>query len=160
MVIPTELQRLVMGGVEVHLESLSETVRGMGMVVGEVVLERVMGEGPKFQYTLSEEMQELQRLARWVSPEGGGEGGSNWSVCPCRPVEEQERELKERELKERELKEYEVRGERGGEDVSPSPERLGEGLAHVTECSDSDRYVAIYRALLVYPVACPNNKRV
>ena len=137
-----EIQKLLMSGVGVHLESTLSDQRHIGMAVSESVFNRLnpvdQEHRLKFEYETNDEITALRLLAR--------------------PVLEQEADLKEwRErnrivvndkLSQEEQQQRKVGVARGVIRQEREADRFGEGMVEATECSDTDRSENNYWSLL------------
>ena len=141
-----ELQRLIMTGVQVHLESQLSGQRHIGMAVGECLFNKLHPQDTerqlKFEYETTDDIMALRLLSR--------------------PITEQEAELKvwregrgltTSNLKEDESASNRSKGEEGVVVGVVKEERFGEGFVEATECSDTDRWVG--KGSLVIKVTLP-----
>ena len=127
-----EIQKLLMSGARVHLESTLNEQRHIGMAVAECVFNKLNPIDDeehwlKFEYEVNDDITGLKQLAR--------------------PVAEQEAELKEwRErnkivTNDRSWQEQprNVGVARGVVRKEREEDRFGDGMVEATECSDTDR---------------------
>ena len=127
-----EIQKLLMSGARVHLESTLSEQRHIGMAVSECVFNKLNPIDDeehrlKFEYEVNDDITALKQLAR--------------------PVAEQEAELKEwRERnrivtndRSRQEQPRNVGVERGVVRKEREEDRFGDGMVEATECSDTDR---------------------
>lgn len=131
-----EIQKLLMSGVRVHLESTLSEQRHIGMAVSECVFNKLNPVNDeehrlKFEYEVNDDITALKLLAR--------------------PVAEQEAELKEWRERNRTVTSDRSRQEqcrdvgvaKGVVRKEREEDRFGDGMVEATECSDTDRSAKI-----------------
>ena len=123
------MQKLVMDGVQAHLESALNEQRHIGMAVGECVINKLNPVDEehqlKFEYETNDDLTALKLLAR--------------------SIPEQEAELKAWREKKRTISSdkdgQSHQHNKGGvvRGVVTQEDRFGQGMVEAKECSDTDR---------------------
>ena len=150
-----EIQKLLMSGARVHLESTLNEQRHIGMAVAECVFNKLNPIDDeehrlKFEYEVNDDVTGLKQLAR--------------------PVAEQEAELKEwRERnkivtndRSRQEQPRNVGVARSVVRKEREEDRFGDGMVEATECSDTDRSAnfftpAVSKLLPIYIAICSDD---
>ena len=147
-----EIQKLLMSGARVHLESTLNEQRHIGMAVSECVFNKLNPIDDeehrlKFEYEVNDDITVLKQLAR--------------------PVAEQEAELKEWRKRNKIVTNDRSRHEQPknvgvARGVVREEDRFGDGMVEATECSDTDRSANFFMSaasihLPVYVATCSDD---